>query len=62
MSSELVIKCSKAIAAKGWNIAFAESVTAGRLGAEISMTENSGEILRGGIVCYNIFIKEQIIK
>jgi nicotinamide-nucleotide amidase len=61
MPSEIVIKCSKAIADKGWNIAFAESVTAGRMSAEFSMTKNSGQILRGGIVCYNVFVKEQII-
>lgn len=61
MPSEIVIKCSKAIAAKGWNIAFAESATAGRMSAEYAMTENSGQILRGGIVCYEAFVKEQIM-
>lgn len=60
MPSEIVSKCSKAIAAKGWNIAFAESATAGRMSAEFAMTEYSGAILRGGIVCYDVFIKEQI--
>lgn len=61
MPSEIVIKCSKAITAKGWNIAFAESATAGRMSAEFAMTENSGAILRGGIVCYDVFVKEQIM-
>lgn len=61
MPSEIVIKCSKEIAAKGWNIAFAESVTAGRMSAEFSMTKESGKILRGGIVCYEVFVKEQIL-
>jgi nicotinamide-nucleotide amidase len=61
MPSQIVKKCSKAIAAKGWNIAFAESVTAGRMSAEFSMTEESGKILRGGIVCYEAFVKEQIM-
>ncbi|MDR7208735.1 CinA family protein [Flavobacterium piscis] len=61
MPSEIVIKCSKAIAAKGWNIAFAESATAGRMSAEFSMTKNSGKILRGGIVCYEVFVKEQFL-
>lgn len=62
MPSKIVMKCSKAIAAKGWNIAFAESATAGRMSAEFSMTEESGKILRGGIVCYEVFIKEQILR
>lgn len=61
MPSEIVIKCSKTIAARGWNIAFAESATAGRMSAEFSMTKKSGEILRGGIVCYDVFVKEQIL-
>lgn len=61
MPSETVNMCSKAIAERGWNIAFAESVTAGRMSTEFSMTENSGKILRGGIVCYDIFAKEQIL-
>ncbi len=61
MPSEIVIKCSKTIAAKGWNIAFAESATAGRMSAEFAMTKKSGEILRGGIVCYDVFVKEQML-
>lgn len=61
MPSGIVIKCSKAIASKGWNIAFAESATAGRMSAEFALTENSGAILRGGIVCYEVFVKEQIL-
>ncbi|CAD0008491.1 CinA family protein [Flavobacterium chungangense] len=61
MPSEIVIKCSKAIVEKGWNIAFAESASAGRMSAEFSMTEDSGKILRGGIVCYEVFVKEQLL-
>ena len=61
MPSELVKKCSKEIAAKGWNIAFAESASAGRMSVEFSMTEDSGKILRGGIVCYEVFVKQQIL-
>lgn len=61
MPSETIIKCSKVIAAKGWNIAFAESATAGRMSAEFSMTKESGQILRGGIVCYEVFVKQQLL-
>lgn len=61
MPSEFVLKCSKVLAAKGWNIAFAESATAGRMSAEFSMTAESGKILRGGITCYEVFVKEQIL-
>lgn len=61
MSSEIVLKCSKVIAAKDWNISFAESATAGRMSAAFSMSPESGKILRGGIVCYEVFVKEQIL-
>lgn len=62
MSLKSVLQCSKAIAAKGWNIAFVESATAGRMCFEFSLTPHSGDILRGGISCYEVFIKEHIIK
>lgn len=61
MPSEFVMKCSKILAAREWNVAFAESVTAGRMSAEFSMTKESGKILRGGIICYEVFVKEQIL-
>lgn len=61
MTSEIIIKCSEAIAAKGWNIAFAESASAGKLSFEFSLPPVSGQILRGGIVCYEVFVKEQIM-
>lgn len=61
MTSEIIIKCSEAIAAKGWNIAFAESASAGKLSFEFSLSPVSGQILRGGIVCYEVFVKEEIM-
>ena len=61
MTSEIIIKCSEAIAAKGWNIAFAESASAGKLSFEFAMTPLSGKILRGGIVCYEVYVKEEIL-
>jgi len=61
MPSEIVKKCAKALAEKKWNIAFAESATAGRLSSEFSLTDQSGKILRGGITCYEVFVKEQIL-
>jgi len=61
MPSEIIIQCSEAIAAKGWNIAFAESASGGKLSAAFSLTPLSGKILRGGIVCYEVFVKEQIL-
>ena len=42
-------------------VAFAESATAGRLSSEFSLTENSGNILKGSLVCYDASLKEQIL-
>lgn len=62
MPSEIVMKCSDALALKGWNIAFTESATAGRMCSEFALTPKSGDILRGGISCYEVFVKENILK
>jgi len=62
MPSDTVKNCSAVIAAAGWNIFFVESATAGRMSSEFALTEESGKILRGGISCYEVFIKEQILK
>lgn len=62
MPSEKVRACAKAIAEKKWKIAFVESATAGRMCSEFSLTDDSGDILRGGISCYEVFIKENILK
>lgn len=62
MPSKIIEHCSAAIASKGWNISFIESATAGRMCSEFALTQNSGDILRGGISCYEFFVKEQILK
>lgn len=61
MPSEILIQCSEAIADRGWNIAFSESASAGKLSTEFSLTPLAGKILRGGIVCYEVFVKEQLL-
>ncbi|SFD98743.1 CinA family protein [Flavobacterium phragmitis] len=61
MPTEIISKCARILKSQNYNIAFAESVTAGRMAAEFSMTKNSGKVFRGGIVCYDIFVKEQIL-
>lgn len=61
MPSKLVTDCAQALSSKGLKIAFIESATAGHICSEFSLTPSSGEILRGGICCYEIFVKEQIL-
>jgi|SRR5690606_12389816 nicotinamide-nucleotide amidase len=62
MPSEIVKECSKVLAEKGWNMAFAESATAGRMSAEFAMTDESGKVLCGGIVCYDACVKETLLQ
>lgn len=61
MVQKTVIACAKALENLGYNIAFVESATAGRMCAEFALTPSSGAILRGGISCYDIFVKEQFL-
>ena len=62
MPSQTVTDCAKKIAEKKYNIAFIESATAGRMCCEFALTPDSGKILRGGISCYEVFVKENILK
>lgn len=60
MASRYIKQCSKLIAQKKFKIAFAESATAGRLASEFSLTEQSGNILLGGVICYDACTKEDL--
>ncbi|MCE7060060.1 CinA family protein [Dyadobacter sp. CY343] len=61
MPSQIVNECSKALAERGLSIAFAESATAGRLASEFSLCEESGKVLKGGLVCYDALLKQTIL-
>jgi nicotinamide-nucleotide amidase len=54
--------CSKLMAEQGLTIAFAESATAGWLCSEFALTEESGKVLKGGIVCYDADLKVSLLK
>lgn len=60
MAASSIKKCSKLIADQKLKIAFAESATAGWLASEFSLVPQSGDILLGGIVCYDACTKEDI--
>jgi nicotinamide-nucleotide amidase len=61
MPSPLLIKCSEVLKAQKLTIAFAESATAGRIPAELALIPNSGNILKGGVVCYDACIKQDVL-
>ena len=62
MAEERILACSKLLAEKGLTIAFAESATAGWLCSEFALAPESGKVLKGGIVCYDATLKEDILK
>lgn len=61
MENKIAI-CSELMAEKGLTIAFAESATAGWLCSEFALTEQSGQILIGGITCYDASLKVSLLK
>lgn len=61
MPSKIVIACSKLLLDKELTLATAESATAGRISAEFSLIPNCGKTLRGGIVCYDACVKQDIL-
>lgn len=61
MPSKIVIDCAARIASKNLTIAFIESATAGRMCCEFALSPDSGKILRGGMSCYDLFVKENIL-
>lgn len=49
------------MARQGLSIAFAESATAGWLCSEFALTEESGQVLKGGIACYDAGLKVKLL-
>lgn len=62
MPSQIIKDCSSALAAKGLTVAFVESASAGRLSAEFSLCQESGKVLKGGLVCYDASLKTGILR
>lgn len=56
-----IADCAKLLAEKNLSIAFVESATAGWLCSEFALTEQSGQVLKGGITCYDASLKESLL-
>lgn len=61
MAEKKILECSRLIADQHLTIAFAESATAGWLCSEFALAPESGDILKGGIVCYDARLKETLL-
>ncbi|MDF2430773.1 MAG: nicotinamide-nucleotide amidase [Mucilaginibacter sp.] len=62
MAESKILACSKLIADQKLTIAFAESATAGWLCSEFALAPESGQVLKGGIACYDASLKETLLK
>lgn len=62
MPAKVVEKCTALLVQQELTIAFAESATVGRMAAEFGLTDDAGKILKGGIVCYDACVKEDLLK
>ena len=54
--------CAKLLADKGLTVVFIESATAGYLAHRFSVSPYSGDVLMGGLVCYDVTIKKKVLK
>ncbi|WPU95661.1 CinA family protein [Mucilaginibacter sabulilitoris] len=57
----LLNECAEQLAGRKLTLAFAESATGGKLSYAFSQTVYAGEILKGGLVCYDACLKEDIL-
>lgn len=53
--------CAKLLAEKQLTITFIESASAGYLSHRFSLSPYSGDVLIGGLVCYDLQVKEQVL-
>ena|SRR5690606_14996782 len=61
MEGVVTNSCAKLLADKQLTIVFIESATAGYLAHRFSMSPYSGDILMGGLVCYDVAIKQNVL-
>lgn len=56
-----LLHCAQLLREQQVTIAFAESATAGRIMSEFALAPDSGSFLKGGLVCYDACIKEDVL-
>ena len=61
MEDGVTNSCAKLLADMQLRIVFIESATAGYLAHRFSMSPYSGDILMGGLVCYDVAIKKNVL-
>lgn len=61
MSLKKLSACSNLLSQQRLTLALAESVTGGRVAADFSFTRKAGDILVGGVICYDAIVKQQLL-
>ncbi|MDB5021512.1 MAG: CinA domain protein [Pedobacter sp.] len=61
MPSKQVEDCCTFLMENELSVAFAESATVGQFSAEFGLTDVAGKVLKGGIVCYDASVKQQLL-
>jgi nicotinamide-nucleotide amidase len=61
LDSAAIEQCDKLLSDKKLTIAFVESATAGSLSAAFARLPHAGSFLKGGIVCYDACVKEDVL-
>lgn len=61
MSTDYVHQCARLLASLKKTVSSAESATAGRFCSSLSLMAESGQILMGGIVCYDADVKTNLL-
>lgn len=56
-----ITDCARRLSEKQLTICFAESATAGGLAYAFSQTQYAGTVLKGGLICYDACLKEDIL-
>lgn len=54
--------CAKLLADKALTLTFIESASAGYLSHRFSLSPYSGDVLIGGLVCYDVCVKKDVLK
>ncbi|RED22562.1 competence/damage-inducible protein cinA [Flavobacterium cutihirudinis] len=62
MASDKVTACCQALIEKNLTVTFVESASAGKMCYEFSTVLNSGWVLIGGMVCYHVSMKEDLLQ
>jgi len=62
MEQNIFEECRELLVQYNLTMACVESATAGELTATFSLTQQSGDFLKGGLICYDACIKEDLLK